>query len=434
MKNLIKFLAFLLILGPVPNSPIGALFDTIQIISLSIIVFFFILKRTLIINDEVKILFKLIVFFGVYIIVVGFPKSLLFDNNSDLNSEYFNTIIRPFRILINFLGVSGLVTLYRQEFGDGRFLEQICKDIVDIVVLNGIFMLLQLYVPSGNAFLSQILYNNIDPVHFQIEYRVGGLYLSGGAIPSMYQAFPLLIIPYLVRQRVLRVIKALLYSLILIVSIIITGRTGLLLIPFSLLIIIQEASFFKRILVFLFVCLLITFLPSLLIQMQEGVVNTGNEMLIFNYERLLRLFDLSSGSVGGDQTVSVILNKFSLSDKLSNLLFGDVNFSNYQNRNVSDMGYNIILYKYGLFGFLFYYAPVIYMTAKVWRDKTPSLQNFFFLKIILIVYLLLELKEEVIYARNGFSIILLIVVGFFVQRKAFDIKLIKNSSSKFSYL
>jgi hypothetical protein len=410
----LKILLFLLILGPVPNTNLGVLFDSIQLTSLVIIFYFLFFKKTLVKTVNIEFTLKYIIRLSIYILVIVLPLTV-FINTEGYQPEMLNSIIRPIRILINFLGIWGLLTLYKNYYVNNYF-NKICKDIVYIIALNAVVMFLQLYSGVFNSFSTSILYSNIDAIHFQVENRVGGFYLSGGSIPSMYQAIPLLIIPYLVKSKELAKSKAIIIYVLLIISIIITGRSGLILLPFSIYIMFTSAKNIQKTVILILVSCFIILFSTIILYFKEIVDASNNEMLIFNYNRFLRL-SLISNETGTDQTINIILNKFSIPSDTLGILFGNLNFSNYIIKNVSDMGYNISLYKYGIFGILIYYYPIIYMLKITSKNKIQINNPSFFVKIILITYLLLEFKEEVIYARNGFSIVLIIFLGLQLWEK-----------------
>ncbi len=199
----------------------------------------------------------------------------------------------------------------------------------------------------------------------------------------------------------------------LVISIVITGRSGLLLIPFSAIVIIKSLPLPKRFLISVGILIFVLLSPVIIRFVYVYVLATNNAMLIFNYERFLRLTPggASGGDVESDQTVSTILGRFSFPPTWRGLLLGDLNFSNYTTTDVSDMGFNIILYKYGLVGLVIYYWPAFYMLRKTMKLKISSKAITFFMKITFIAYIFLEFKEEVIYARNGYSIVLLLFFG-----------------------
>ncbi|HZW66523.1 MAG TPA: hypothetical protein VFF23_12585, partial [Hanamia sp.] len=157
------------------------------------------------------------------------------------------------------------------------------------------------------------------------------------------------------------------------------------------------------------------------------VQSTGNQKLLFNYDRLLTLTSINPNKSNSDQTIAVILSKISLPDNVSQLLFGNVNFSNYLHTYVSDMGFNIILFKFGIIGFILYYLSFFYMIFCIFRFKNLDKIASFFLKVTFLAYILLEFKEEVMYARNGYSIILLLFFAAAISERENLKKKKKNS-------
>ena len=146
------------------------------------------------------------------------------------------------------------------------------------------------------------------------------------------------------------------------------------------------------------------------------ILKENNELLTFNFERLLR-FSTSSNNSDIYATLNALFNKFSFPSEIKTLLFGDINFSNLNSYVVSDMGWNLILYKFGLFGILFYYIPFLTILIISYKKKNIDKSKSFFIKILLLSFLLFEFKEQIIYARNGYSILLLIIISYFMIDK-----------------
>ena len=113
----------------------------------------------------------------------------------------------------------------------------------------------------------------------------------------------------------------------------------------------------------------------------------------------------------------LILNKLSIPNNVFILLFGVLNFDNAIYSNVSDMGFNIKLWTYGIVGWIFYYLSYFKMMFYVFRFKFGAFKDERILVIIfLLTYLFFEFKENMIYARNGMSILSLVMYAYVVYR------------------
>lgn len=411
MKIYLFMLTFLFVLGPVPNTPLGIYFDTILIISLFVLLFH---NKKTYLNYNIITIKKLVFFPLIYIISVGFFASIISDPSiSSLN--FIQVIMRPIKIIITFFGALYIVLLYR-EYNSLNYFNLLCKNILLILVINGSLMILQLIFPSVDEFIKTILFNNVSEVHYQSLKRVGGMYLSsGGAIASIYQGMALLFIPYLFKVKEINFFSVILFYIIILISIIITGRSGLIILPISMFCFFYFSNSISKFITITSILIFLFFLNDIVSLIDSYVISMDNDMLSFNFNRFLNLFTEES-------TVAYLIRKFTIPQDVFILLFGSLNFNNYEFTDVSDMGWNISLYKYGLFGYLFYYSIIIGIFIKAFNGKYIEKSKVFLFRIFIITYLIFEFKEEVIYARNGLSIFFLLTIIFLLLEKKSLIK------------
>ena len=384
----------------------GVYFDTILLTSLFLI--FFLNKKSKKTNTDINFIKRLVFVPLFYILFIGFPITFISDLTST-SLDFIRAIMRSIKIIITFFGALALVNLYRVNYPLNYF-NKICKNILFVLLINGVIMILQLIIPSVDDFIKILLYNNVSDIHFQSLFRVGGLYLSGGAMASVFQGFALLLIPYLFKLKEINFFQVTIYYLIIIISIFITGRTGLVIIPISLICFSYYPSITSKPIIFTLFFILVFFSSTLLDTLETYTQSLDNRMLTFNFNRFLRLFSSE------DRTTTYLLKTFTIPQDIS-LLFGNLNFNNYVFRDVSDMGWNISLYKYGFFGILFYYSIVFFIFIKSFSRKHIDKSKAFLFRIFILTYLLIEFKEEVIYARNGLSILFLLTIIFLMQEK-----------------
>lgn len=384
----------------------GVYFDTILLISLYLI--FFLNKTNKRTNVEINFIKRIIFIPLFYIIFIGFPITFISDLPL-VSFDFIKVIMRSIKIVITFFGALALVNLYRENYPLNYF-NKICKNILFILFINGVIMILQL-IPSVDNFIKLLLYNNVSDIHFQSLLRVGGLYLSGGAIASVFQGFALLLIPYLFKLKEINFFQVVTCYLIIIISILITGRTGLIILPISLLCFYDYSNITSKPILITLVFIFVIFSSSIVALLKMYINNIDNQMLNFNFNRFLRLFSSE------DTTTKTLLDTFTIPQDIRVLLFGNLNFNNYDFTDVSDMGWNISLYKYGLFGILFYYSIVFAILKKSFRTKYIDKSKVLMFRIFLLTYLLVEFKEEVIYARNGLSMLFLLTIIFLMQEK-----------------
>ena len=408
MKNIIWIFLFLFILGPVPNTPLGIFFDIILLTSVGLIL----LNRDtgyIAQHYYVKKISYVTFLPFFYIIIIGFPLALVTKSG---DSSFLIALVRPIKILITFFGALALVKFFRKYYPD-NFFELIVNGILHILLFNSIIMILQLFLPEFRDFISLILFDNVSDIHYQSLMRMGGFYLSGGALASVFQAISLLLLPYLFKKKQINIYQLVIYFPIIIFSIIITGRSGLFIIPFSFLIFFKFSKSSFRLLLIALVFLPFIFYSNILSSIENLISTTNNIFYEFNLNRLLDLSDeigLSSNS-----TIKYLFSSFTLPENLVQLMLGDLSFSNYIFTDVSDMGYNLSIYKYGIFGSFFYYSPYLLIIYFLYKSEIENKENHYFTKILVLVYVFYEFKEEFLYARNGLSIIFLIVIALFIN-------------------
>lgn len=405
MKKLLFFFTFLLVLGPVPNTSLGIIFDLIIFTSVFLIIFFKNHKKKSI-SENFNYLKKIIYIPFIYVLFISIPISIIVN---DFSVSSLMVLARCLKIIITFYGCLALVSMYKKKHNTD-FFYVISKHLLYVILINSLLMLSQLFIPQVKKLLSTILYNNVSEIHFQSLLRVGGLYLSGGALASVFQGFGLLLLVLLYRQNRITSIETVCYFLIISTSIVITGRSGLLLIPISILFFIKDSSFKIKFILISFFLMTYSFSSSFFSMIETLVFGQNNDLLTFNYERLSRFSFSENSDIYG--TVDVILNKFSFSDDIKTLFFGDLNFSNYSDFIVSDMGWNLVLYKFGLLGIVFYYYPFFIIALMSFRKKNIDKSKSYFTKVLVLSFILFEFKEQFIYARNGYSILLLITISY----------------------
>ena len=248
MKKFIFLLTFLFVIGPVPNTILGVYFDTILLTSILLL---FLNKKNYETNTEISSIRKLIFVPLVYFLFIGLPVTLISDLTL-ASLDFMKVIFRGIKIIITFFGALALVNLYKENYPLNYF-NKIYKNILLILLINGLIMILQL-IPFVNDFITTLLYNNISDIHFQTKLRVGGLYLSGGAMASVFQGFGLLLIPFLFNSKEINFFQVIVYYLIMIISIIITGRTGLIIVPISFLLFFNYSNRISKFILISLVC------------------------------------------------------------------------------------------------------------------------------------------------------------------------------------
>ena len=404
-KALYWFLCFLYILGPVINTPLGIYGDPILLVSIFLSICLFCIKYNVLLSPHLflgvfeKSLFAL----QIYIILPLLGAMFFPMYGGEISVA---DIIRPLRILLTMYAGLALV-LFGDKLYSMLFFQKILKVIVYIMILNALVMCLQTLFTPFRDFMQLFLYKIDDGVNrIGIELRASGLFLSGGALPSVFQTMVTVFIPYLILQKEFSCWWGILLALFLFVSSIFTGRSGILVsIPFlysTFLFLSLRQS--MRILLFIM-------LGVVLFVSYVGMFES--EAFVYAIERFSWLGNESKDS----GTIAVILNKLSVPKDIFVFLFGVLNFNNAIYVHVSDMGFNIKLWTYGIIGWFLYYGAFVKMFFVVYLFKSSFYKTERRVVLIfLLTYLLFEFKENMMYARNGLSILSLVIYGYLVYR------------------
>lgn len=425
MKIFLFVLTFFFVLGPVPNTKLQLLFDTIIIVSLVLSYYkLFIFKKK--IKSEIKrniFNFNLILF---YSILISYPVAYFFFEQQPNN---FTAIIKPIRIIITVYGSAGLLCLYLENY-DEDFIKPLLLSIFYIMLINSVIIICQSLIPQVHDFISAFLYMQSSVIHFQSKYRPGGLFLGGGAIPSIITGLGQLLIPILLHKKYLNYIVAIVSYLVYTTAIAFTGRTGLILSVLTLIAIILTSKSKLKVINLIVVLALVMLLSQLYKHILVYATKSKSEILTFNIKRLLQFeteVTSSDKTIFEESTIKVLLEKWTIPSDILTILFGNIKFSNYYKVKVSDMGFNINLYRLGLIGSIIFYYPLLYMLWVVSRLSLNKNEKLFYL-LFFMSYWIGELKESFMYSRNSFSILLLVFyMAVYSSKKNNNIKNILES-------
>ncbi|TWT27773.1 hypothetical protein [Planomicrobium sp. CPCC 101110] len=319
--------------------------------------------------------------------------------------------LRSVRSMINFIGGFSIAYLYVRKFGE-KFSFQISHHIFLSIGLHAVIILL-MYL---NDTLRNLVYElastmNVvnDTTPIALGYRIPGL-TYGLSTTSVVQMVGLLLLPYLLQHVNKSVWKPVyLFSAVLIViSIFLTGRTGLLflviLFPLAMLFgnskkermnIVRSAFSFLKIgvvgaLLYFSFSFLIKFLPA---YFQEYTIAKAGEVTQF--------FTNS----GNTETTVAIKSMYFLPTDALTFMFGSSNSGRGDLGYIpSDVGFILLIFSIGIIG-------LIIMLSVYLLSMNIALKTYFLDKKIAVVTLLvllsslmLNFKEVALFTRNQWSI------------------------------
>ncbi|PKL49121.1 MAG: hypothetical protein CVV42_07235 [Candidatus Riflebacteria bacterium HGW-Riflebacteria-2] len=329
--------------------------------------------------------------------------------------------LRSIRALINFLAAMSLAGIYYDRFGKSYF-ARIIRDIYLALVAHACIMLAMFYSTPFRELIYQVTsahdYVNIASP-FLDGLRICGI-TYGLSQTSVLQMLGLLMLPVVARgcQSFAGLLTAIMGAPLLVLSILISGRSGLMMglffIPVYLLgLLLLKAStqspakiagnLLANMLGLFFIGLLvwssIDFLPE-----KFSVYSLNHAQEIFLAMRL-------SGT-----TVDTLSGMFFLPDSWLELVFGSSNLNNGGFEMVfSDVGWVKTIFAVGLVGSILMIIPYILALKQAWRCRFFSQETAVMSFLVFLSALLLHGKEMALLTRNQWSVQALLLSAICIQ-------------------
>jgi|GEM_PF-3484453 len=411
MQKLFLFiLTFLYVVGFVPNTGLGLFADFVPIIC-GLLIVWGLFSNSLALPELAKPMAIAFWLFAAYVLLVGIPLNYIYYRGTWDLLTIIN-FVKPVRILLTFYGGVALFGIYVRRYDDYQL--PLFKNIMICLGINCLLIVLQTTVPGVNSIFHTLFYTHISETHFQVEQRAGGLLYSGGAMASAISGLALPFLAFLYSRGKSNTLMTVTLFIIASAAIVMTGRTGILFIGVYFLMIFllinknEWGKCFQQLGVGVFLVVVICIGYGFLKQASQS---SESEMLQSNIRRLERLVNPYSFTEGaGYQTGKYLLSTFIIPEGAIEILFGNIGFSvhKYQG-SITDMGYNRSIWLYGFFGASIYYLPFIFLMSSALRYKFLGKRRTFYL-IFFIIYLVLELKENTIYSRNLFNVVVLLAL------------------------
>lgn len=414
------FIGFLLIFGPVLNgTSFGSYGDIIFLLSCLIIIYN-LTKVELSKIPKIHFYFTLLV-----ILMIFYPilTTLLFD--FEHLSFSLQVFIRPIRILITFLGCYFFIkSIYSNpnitENEKGKFIFRI---IYYSIVFHALIMCLQFVYPDFRDVIYQYTVNKQELGDFILNFRMGGLVGTGAATLSVFQAIGFLLYPFVKSDLSNRVTKIIhyLFQILIIISIVICGRSGLyaIVLFMPILSIIIKKNFIAVILRYILLYSVVFISIYLLI---FSLLNIFEDNKIIN--PISRTLDIiTSSKESGEfnnETTNIIKDMIIFPKDFITLIFGKpfyfVDSSSIYRELQSDIGYIVYLWSFGIIGFMIYHSFYFYNLIMLYNKRNEN--NYFKASFFLtLIFLFFQFKELFIYARVGFSIYIFLYFGAYFQSK-----------------
>lgn len=323
----------------------------------------------------------------------------------------YNHPLAVISFLIMLLAARGLASV---AYNNNLSLNEYLYIILMVITLNSIIIIIELQYDTFRMFVEQYLDQFIGgSINYSYGYRLRGIASSGGAGLSISIPAGIIISLYLYKKRVISLIFIAINSLILLFSIVVIGRTGIILlaVPVSvyLLDILSEHRDIK-----IYIYILITIICSisifpLFIDLLSSFYSDkyGEAFVDYAYGFIL------DGSAGFEQegTVGMVAEFLRvLPDKFPEYLIGYGFYGGSGFEPWTDSGYSRTFLSVGfLFGILFYYN-IFKMYLIDFLDYKYLIGSFFLLLVFA------EAKEPLLYSGVASRVFLLLIGYLHIEK------------------
>ena len=397
-KKIVFFILLLLISGP----KIKEYLD-LTLFSASIFIFFA-LKRILF-NRNLNFIDLYFFLTNIILLFIYF-----FLKIKEINYfEYFNPYSEEFlKIIFYNFATYGVITIYKKLYED--YQSKLSGDLISCVIIVSLSTIIFLIYQD----LRNFLYSNIDLYILKdrlesFQYRITDLSIGGTAISAIFAYFYFFIDFHYKKNDS---IKILIYKLILLFSILITARTGLILILFIYLL---NALCFNEIFRFRFnIKYLSKFLILFLILSLFFYVLIENNQILsdqFLHQIVPWFFKVYSSSADvdlNDKSLEFIINQFKILP--THLIYGSDIIYLIENEVGQKIDSSLLnIWHHGTIFALSLTLFWFFLSFFILSFKKIQLKQFMILLVFVIIIILVNLKDSFLgSARGGIALFLLI--------------------------
>jgi hypothetical protein len=355
------------------------------------------------INSNLFILSLFLFFLALY----NFGISLFYNNNP----VYFTTILISNIIYLSF-GVMFYFFLFKEINNNTIFDNTILffKIVLTCIILNSLIIIFEFIIPSFKIALESILYNDYNNDNI-IQYAdhpfwKRGFASAGGAAQSVFSSTGILISFLLFKNNKISFFNTISCILIILLSVIFIGRTGIIIsISYTLIFLFYFLStiLFKKTLSIIKIILSLFFFSLIFIFIFKQLdFDQGHLDWAFDW------FDSKNGIVE-NQSFEGAKNHIYLPDNPIHLLFGKGFFEGEDaDYPRTDSGYIKTILSIGLIFSIFLYFFIFYIFFKI---SISNKKLFTFFIILIFTLLITEFKEPFIY-QNFLGRMIFSYLGF----------------------
>lgn len=381
--------------------------------------------------DYVKIFLILVpVFFYLFVSVAISENGGLFD--------LLKMVLKPVRILVTVVGGVVLASLFVKL---GYSYATVYFFLYLTITLHAAIMVCQLFFPDFKDFVYSYTTNiasaGIEGYSYGYNFRMGGLAGGfGSSTLSITQAFGIVLLPFLARNRSLIFLIFLYSSAILIfASVVLSGRSGVLCILLFFPIAVGLAGkgnglgssikvVFSILAIFMLVAGVVVWIgmfSGLRTTEHARTYEAGSLISIDIFWALHRTFQtlLEADASGkfNDNTINTLVTHIVLPHKMEVLALGDAEHlinSHFGRVLDSDIGYVRNIWSMGIFLAFAYWLPYFYFVIKAFK-RVRLAESAKVLFLILLVTLFFHAKEDILYSRILLSYLAVILGLFYLE-------------------
>jgi hypothetical protein len=408
-RHLLLIPMFLLIFGPKTSGWI----DVVSISSVVIIAAHFLWLNTTHIPSSVK--FRIAVMQAAFGALFAFAVAhylAQFDPNA-------YQVLRFGRVIINFLGVLALVSIYYRWLGTAAS-QVILRHLFHCLVMHGLIMAGMFFSPTfRDLIVNQIVQADPDSRNYLAKatgYRIAGLTDSWDALSGL-QSLGLLMLPIMLTRRSgLSYLYASVATPVLLFSLAISGRTGFVTLAMLLPLALRYADVRKVHRATLVAATAAAVCGALLLGPLRGACIRALQDTSLG--RTVAMFGLDYSNSDphreyiSDTFVGILSDHYFLPDDWRTLILGTGGSGRDSWDYVpADNGPVLNLHTLGAFGFLAIYGSLAWMLTAGIRAGTlqPQVGGACTLSVALVM--LIDTKVMYVLSRNGFTVMLLTVLA-----------------------
>lgn len=376
---------------------------------------FVVLKRAL--TRYTIIMFLLLLSLSTYSLLV-----FILNESTDIQFA-----LRSIRSMINFVGGVALAHLYWKFYGR-KVVQYIPLHIFFALVLHGLLITLMYLIEELRLFIYNLTsaYSIVNPnTPFLRGYRIPGL-TYGLATTSVLQMFGLLLIPIVLHywaKNFRRILIVIFSSILLVISILLTGNTGLLIaiFLFPITVIISYKDFIFRTLsvkmlkkfskyIIIILIIIIFFHKPLLSIMPDHFFN-----YTLNKAKEVQEFFTNMGET---RTTYILKEMYHLPQNPWVFLFGSSELARGEpGKTPSDVGWVRVIFAVGVIGTILMLLPFLYSIFKAKHVLVLDRHLGTVVIAILLSSIILHFKEMGMYTRNAWSVQSLLIGTCFILLK-----------------